>query len=359
MRRGLLGLSGCGILLLTTADCGDGANEPATNPAPVLLGAVPAQLVVGSGATSVTLTGSGFVTQSRARWNGEDRGTHYQNAQTLIVDLLASDVADTLAGSLTVFNAAPGGGISDALTVPVGYPVPRITSLTPDTISTLPSVSLFRLTITGTGFVPQSRVVVASIPRVVVSEVTPTQIIASVPTAELGGPRPLDVTVFNPPPGGGLSNVLVFNIIYRVPTIVALSPDSGVTGSAFTLTVTGTEFYPEFLQKSSVVRWNGSDRPTTWVDNRHIMAAISASDVSVPGVAMVTVHNPTPGGGTSNAVPFRIRAPTPVINAIILDAIAVGSGRRLSHSPAPIFIPAPPRSGTARTVVRPFSAIPR
>jgi hypothetical protein len=163
---------------------------------------------------------------------------------------------------------------------------------------------------------------------VVVSEVTPTQIIASVPTAELGAPRPLDVTVFNPPPGGGLSNVLVFNIIYRIPTIVGLSPDSSVTGSGFTLTVTGTEFYPEFLQKSSVVRWNGSDRPTTWVDNRHITAAISASDVSVPGVAMVTVQNPTPGGGTSNAVPFHIREPAPVITAVSPDVIAGGQGRR-------------------------------
>ena len=45
-----------------------------------------------------------------------------------------------------------------------------------------------------------------------------------------------------------------------LPTITALDPSSATPGGpAFTLTVNGTGFID-----SSVVRWNGADRPTTW-----------------------------------------------------------------------------------------------
>jgi hypothetical protein len=87
------------------------------------------------------------------------------------------------------------------------------------------------------------------------------------------------------------------------PTIQVIDP-SGVPagGQSFQLTVVGTGF-----QSSSVVRWNGSDRPTTSNGSINgLVAQISASDVAAAGTAAVTVFNPGPGEGSSNASTFTI-----------------------------------------------------
>ena len=86
------------------------------------------------------------------------------------------------------------------------------------------------------------------------------------------------------------------------PTLSALSPVSArVGGSTFTLTVTGTGFVP-----TSVVQWNGSNRPTTFVSNTQITAQISASDIAAFGRVAITVLTPAPGGGTSTSLAFNV-----------------------------------------------------
>ncbi|HVN55035.1 MAG TPA: right-handed parallel beta-helix repeat-containing protein [Anaerolineaceae bacterium] len=56
---------------------------------------------------------------------------------------------------------------------------------------------------------------------------------------------------------------------------------------AFTLAVSGKGF-----TAGSVVRWNGADRPTTFVSSTHLDAAISAADVGALGSYPVIVHDP-------------------------------------------------------------------
>jgi len=89
-----------------------------------------------------------------------------------------------------------------------------------------------------------------------------------------------------------------------VPVVGSLSPSSTSAGSAaFTLTVNGTGFV-----SNSVVRWNGADRTTSFVNDTQVTAQIAAADVSSSGSAAVTVFNPAPGGGLSNSVNFSIAA---------------------------------------------------
>src|SRR5450759_3833593 len=91
-----------------------------------------------------------------------------------------------------------------------------------------------------------------------------------------------------------------------VPTTTSLSPTSKTAGQgAFTLTVNGTNF----VSGLSVVRWNGADRTTTYVNSTQLTAAITAADIASTGTASVTVFNPTPGGGTSNAQTFTVNQP--------------------------------------------------
>jgi len=50
------------------------------------------------------------------------------------------------------------------------------------------------------------------------------------------------------------------------------------------------------------VRWNGANRATTYVSPTQLTAVIPATDLTTAATARVTVFNPPPGGGTSNAV---------------------------------------------------------
>ncbi len=90
-----------------------------------------------------------------------------------------------------------------------------------------------------------------------------------------------------------------------VPGLRSLTPSSGAQGTAFTLTVNGSNFV-----KGATVLWNGSSRTTTFVSSSQLTASIAAADVSAAGPAQVSVRNPSPGGGLSNALTYVIGQPS-------------------------------------------------
>ena len=103
-----------------------------------------------------------------------------------------------------------------------------------------------------------------------------------------------------------------------VPTITGLSPFfAAPEGSAFTLTVNGTGFV-----HGAVVRWNSLDRATTRVSSTQLTAAIAATDIVTAGTASVTVFNPTPDGGLSNAVSFLVGAPKKVYLPLVVKSLS-------------------------------------
>ncbi len=107
------------------------------------------------------------------------------------------------------------------------------------------------------------------------------------------------------------------------PTLSTISPTSATPGgAAFTLTVNGTSYL-----NTSVVRWNGSARTTTFISATQLNAAILASDIAAAGTASITVFTPTPGGGTSTSATFNI------IGAPLI--VQGGTVNSASLSPAP------------------------
>jgi dienelactone hydrolase len=99
-----------------------------------------------------------------------------------------------------------------------------------------------------------------------------------------------------------------------------LVPDATMPGRpGFTLTVNGNSFV-----STSIVKWNGSARATTFVSQSQLKATILASDIATANTASLTVFNPTPGGGTSNVVFFPITLP---VNLLFGEsAFGAGSG---------------------------------
>ena len=70
---------------------------------------------------------------------------------------------------------------------------------------------------------------------------------------------------------------------YADPVISGLDPISAIAGGpAFTLTVNGSGF-----GATSTVRWNGSNRSTTFASGDRLTAAISAADIANAGTARV------------------------------------------------------------------------
>ena len=95
--------------------------------------------------------------------------------------------------------------------------------------------------------------------------------------------------------------------INLVPSLSSIAPTSRTAGSAaFSLAVNGSNF-----SNVSKVRWNGAERPTTFVSATQLTAQIPASDIATVGSAQVSVVNPAPGGGASQALAFAINATPP------------------------------------------------
>lgn len=190
---------------------------------------------------------------------------------------------------------------------PADNPVPAISALSP--ASADEGDDEFTLTVTGTGFIEDSVVRWNGAARTT-TYVSPTELQATIPSTDVADPGLARVTVFNPPPIGGESlwRGFVTEEIpdNPVPALTDIDPDAATEGDpGFTLTLTGTGFIA-----TSVVRWDGSDRATTYVSPTELKAAILTGDIDAAGTFDVTVFNPAPGGGESNAETFDVESAT-------------------------------------------------
>ncbi|MGH9753505.1 MAG: hypothetical protein ACREA2_12045, partial [Blastocatellia bacterium] len=96
--------------------------------------------------------------------------------------------------------------------------------------------------------------------------------------------------------------------------------------------VNGTGF-----TSNSAVRWNDSDRATSFVSATRLTATIPATDIASQGTANIKVSTPAPGGGTSNSAPFFIGAQFTSVSAasfqgseLARESIIAGFGLNLA-----------------------------
>lgn len=293
------------------------------NPLPILASLSPSSVLMGGSGATLTVNGLDFVPNSVARWNGSDRPTMFVSSNQVRASIPASDIAVVGTAMVTVFSPAPGGGTSNAIAFSVDNPVPNLSGLLPDGI---PATSGdFFLTVFGTGFLPAAVVRWNGSDRST-TYVSGAQLQAAIAATDVAATGTAAVTVFNPAPGGGTSNAVPFIIRLRnpLPTITSLAPAGAVAGGpSFTLTVGGSNFV-----FNSVVRWNGLDRPTTFVSKTQLEAAISSGDIASVGSATVTVFSPGPGGGTSSQLAFdmpSIPNPQPLISSLSPSSATAGA----------------------------------
>jgi hypothetical protein len=97
-------------------------------------------------------------------------------------------------------------------------------------------------------------------------------------------------------------NVFVVSSSRPAPVTTTITPAFKSLGDpAFTMTVNGSGF-----GAYSVVRLDGADRVTTFVNGGQLTAQVLAADNLAAGAHAITVYNPAPGGGTSNPQSFVV-----------------------------------------------------
>jgi hypothetical protein len=116
-------------LLAALLSCGGGGSgssggSSTTNPVPSITSLSPTQQAAGSPGQTVTINGSGFVSDSNVTYNGAFHAATYVSASQLSILLSANDLATTGSYPIVVTNPSPGGGTSSpmAFSVVTGTP---------------------------------------------------------------------------------------------------------------------------------------------------------------------------------------------------------------------------------------------
>jgi hypothetical protein len=270
----------------------------------------PSSVPVGSTGLTLSVYGEGFSPDTVVRVNGGDRDTTYVSSTKLQIELLAADLAVVGTLNITAYTPPPGGGTSNSLTFTVlpldDNPIPAIRSIDPKGAEA--GDPAFTLLVNGWDFIADSVVQWNGADRGT-TFVSSAQLVASIPATDIAAPGSAGVTVFNPGPGGGTSNAVMFSIAppgdNPVPSISSLSPAStyatGAFGGGLIMTVNGANFIPD-----STVYWNGTPRITDYVNTSQLRVTLTAGDTAFAGDFAVTVVNPAPGGGTSNIAIFQV-----------------------------------------------------
>jgi hypothetical protein len=305
------------VILAATLVVLAGCNQYISYPVPSVTKLSPSTAPAGGASFTLTVFGKDFVFGGAIYWDGSAVSTLYVNSGEVQATIDPSLISIPGTNTVQVFNPPPGGGFSNSVNFTVNRvtsPVPTISSISPT--ATQAAGSGFTITVNGTNFVSTSVVTWNGInlPTTLISN---DEVQGTVSGTMIQTPGVANVAVLNPPPGGGLSDTVSFSVNSPLPVATTLAPTTAVADSPdFILTVTGGGFScgqyttsstgATCTTSASAVEWNGTPLNTTYSSSTELTATVSTAQLAQAGTALVTVFNPTPGGGTSGALNFQV-----------------------------------------------------
>lgn len=208
----------------------------AGNPVPVVSGVTPANVTEGGGSFNLTVNGTNFVAGAVIRWDGSDRTTIFVSDTQLDAVIDATDISSAGSASITVFNPAPSGGLSNGatLTIDPSGPVQTINSVSPISASVGDSSAI--LTVNGSGFTALSDVQLDGIilPTTFVSA---TQLTATVDSVFLADNARAGLMVYTPEASNSLVGPIPFFVLDAGDTLFVDNfnrPDDANLGNQWT-----------------------------------------------------------------------------------------------------------------------------
>jgi nitrogen regulatory protein PII len=304
---------------------------------------------IGNRGFTLTARGAGFVEDSVVRWGGKRLATTFVSPTELRAEVENDEVERLGAVAVTVTSPSPGGGESVALAVVVvENPRPVLGRLDGDGVVALPTLAPpplyrrpagsggFTLILIGSGLVRDTTARWNG--RALSTKfISATQVEARVEEEDAERVGPATVTLTSPQPGGGASNPLTLTIVEPQPAITRLEgsgfvpPPAGAPAGTlarpaanrgFTLTVRGRGFIED-----SVVQWGERRLRPKLIDDATLEVRIDDDDAEQVGSYAVTVVNPKPGGGASNAITVLVTEnPRPTITGLSVTTARAGSG---------------------------------
>jgi hypothetical protein len=188
-------------------------------------------------ATTLTVNGTGFTSNSKVNWNGSPRTTTFGSATQLTASIIAADLSCGTVAQVTVVD---GANTSNSLPFTVLGPAPTISSVSPTSAPVnSPNTPII---VTGTNFCSNSIVImnpdVGGTASLTPTSATSTQLNATVPAsfmANFGSTN--SVGVLNPPPGGG-ETFTTATVTLPTFTVVAPAPANDNFANAINITTT-------------------------------------------------------------------------------------------------------------------------
>src|SRR6267154_2778708 len=279
-----------------------------TYPVPTLGSVNPASAIAGSLPFSIIVPCANCASSAVLNFNGVAKPTFVSNSfsspyfQNVSATISTTDISTPGTVQVTVSNPAPGGGPSAPQPFVITQPtvVPNITSLNPTTV---PAGIPASLTINGTGFTQGAALDVVGTGGGYYSTTFISSTQLSIPSFAVGGVGTFPTYVVDPAPAG---TSVGFNLTVTQPPppmITSISPTTAQTGSAFTLTIDGTNFQP-----GASVLFNGGSFGTSFTSSTQLMAFISFGGVAA-GTYPLSVVNPIPSPTPSGPFNFIVTGP--------------------------------------------------
>ena len=310
------------VALILSA-CGGGSSNTSTNPAATLQ-VTPATVSVGAAMGSspptaqiqVDITSNssqkfyvdgshsdhGLSSVNQSAQNGvEILILVFQGPSTLGVGTYTDTVTVKGCYDQACTQQVSGSPQSVSVTYTVSPQAPVVNTLNPS--SAQAGAPAFVLTVNGSQFASQS-LVLWNGTALSTTYVSNSQLTAQVTAQDIATAGTANVQVATDQVD---SNVVTFTVAPLGPfALTSISPQQVTAGGGpFMLTVFGSGF-----TANSVIAWNGSNLPTTYISGTTLRAAVTAAQISSVGTASIAVVNPAGQGGTSSTQTLTIVATT-------------------------------------------------
>jgi type IV pilus assembly protein PilY1 len=279
-----------------------------------------------TGGTSVTITGTGFLTGAKVLFGTKE-------ATDVVVVSATQITCKTPAGTGTV-NVTVTNTDATTGTKAAGFTYEAEPSAAPDVVSISPengpTAGGTTVTITGTGFQSGAKVYFGTNEATNVVVVSATQITCKTPA----GSGTVNVKVENPDSQSDtLVNIFTYSTVTPNPTVTKVTPDNGLTTEEKTVTITGTYF-----QSGAAVTFGGTLATNVVVVNDTTITCKTPAGTA--GKVDVVVTNPDGKAGTlkdgyeytETALPPEITSYTPSVGPASGGTEVIITGKNFNNA---------------------------
>jgi photosystem II stability/assembly factor-like uncharacterized protein len=212
--------------------------------------------------------------------------------------------------SRTLRAATHGRGAWDIFLNNFSFNGPRIFSISPISVPVGASNSL-TITVDGSGLSGGAVQWNGSVTSVTTTQVSATQLTASVAASLLAVGGTQQITVLN---AGQTSNALTFSVLATTPTLTSLNPSSTPVQMPNPTTNVPIQLTGANFSSTAKVLYNGAQNGITTKFNSttSLTATLPAALLGPYGsINDIAVVNTPPGGGKSQSLSFKVTAPPP------------------------------------------------